>query len=249
MVAAGAEPLAVGLLQHGQRPLRAPRGVLYYDTYLYVVTGDCGFTQLACNDDFCGLQSQVQFVANGGQTYFILVDGYFDDAGPFTLNVSGVPCAAPEAPDSLVVQLGGVNINLYWPPVPGAASYKVYRKVTPDVAPVPADFLANAATNNYVDVGAINAAPKYFYLVTAMTAAGQPAAPKKLATVEGITEYQLPNGTKFLLFPDPSASTVTVNMTVLVGSRHEGYGECQPECSLEVRRLDIVHCGRLSRII
>ncbi len=53
----------------------------------------------------------------------------------------------------------------------------------------------------------------------------QPAAPKKVATVEGITEYQLDNGARVLLFPDPSSSTVTVNMTVLVGSRHEGYGE------------------------
>src|SRR5262249_14968994 len=48
---------------------------------------------------------------------------------------------------------------------------------------------------------------------------------KKIVTIEGITEYQLDNGVKFLLFPDASASTVTVNMTVLVGSRHEGYGE------------------------
>src|SRR4051812_9316585 len=49
--------------------------------------------------------------------------------------------------------------------------------------------------------------------------------PKKLASVEGITEYKLDNGLRFLLFPDASAPKVTVNMTVLVGSRHEGYGE------------------------
>jgi zinc protease len=48
---------------------------------------------------------------------------------------------------------------------------------------------------------------------------------KKVTTVEGITEYSLPNGLRFLLYPDPSAQNVTVNMTVLVGSRHEGYGE------------------------
>src|SRR2546430_6931044 len=50
-------------------------------------------------------------------------------------------------------------------------------------------------------------------------------APKKIATVEGITEYQFDNGLRLLLFPDASQSKVTVNMTVLVGSRHEGYGE------------------------
>src|SRR6478672_8261727 len=49
--------------------------------------------------------------------------------------------------------------------------------------------------------------------------------PQNVATVEGVTEYRLANGARVLLFPEPSRPTVTVNMTVLVGSRHEGYGE------------------------
>jgi len=48
---------------------------------------------------------------------------------------------------------------------------------------------------------------------------------KKVASVEGITEYKLDNGLKVLLFPDNSAQTITVNITYLVGLRHEGYGE------------------------
>tara|TARA_B100000809_G_scaffold262300_2_gene312970 strand:- start:2619 stop:5480 length:2862 start_codon:yes stop_codon:yes gene_type:complete len=51
------------------------------------------------------------------------------------------------------------------------------------------------------------------------------AEPEKLATVEGITQYQLENGLQVLLYGDESRPTVTVNMTVFVGSRHEGYGE------------------------
>lgn len=47
----------------------------------------------------------------------------------------------------------------------------------------------------------------------------------EVTSVEGITEYSLPNGMKVLLFPDPSSSKTTVNITYLVGSRHEGYGE------------------------
>ena len=47
----------------------------------------------------------------------------------------------------------------------------------------------------------------------------------KLTEVEGITEYELENGVRVLLFPDASKEVVTVNMTVFVGSRHEGYGE------------------------
>ena len=38
--------------------------------------------------------------------------------------------------------------------------------------------------------------------------------PKKIASVEGITEYQLDNGLRVLVFPDSSQSKVTVNMTV-----------------------------------
>jgi zinc protease len=49
--------------------------------------------------------------------------------------------------------------------------------------------------------------------------------PQQVVTIEGITEFHLDNGLRVLLFPDPSRPTVTVNMTVLVGSRHEGYGE------------------------
>ena len=44
-------------------------------------------------------------------------------------------------------------------------------------------------------------------------------------SAEGITEYRLANGLKVLLFPDASRPTVTVNVTYLVGSRHENYGE------------------------
>ncbi|NRD59053.1 M16 family metallopeptidase, partial [Corallococcus exiguus] len=53
----------------------------------------------------------------------------------------------------------------------------------------------------------------------------KPAALTPVASVEGITEYRLPNGLRVLLFPDPTKATVTVNVTYLVGSKHEGYGE------------------------
>ncbi|MGB7342602.1 MAG: pitrilysin family protein [Pirellulaceae bacterium] len=58
--------------------------------------------------------------------------------------------------------------------------------------------------------------------------AENPNAPEgimKVTEIEGITEYRMENGVRVLLFPDPSKEVVTVNMTVFVGSRHEGYGE------------------------
>jgi len=47
----------------------------------------------------------------------------------------------------------------------------------------------------------------------------------KVTATDGITEYRLANGLKVLLFPDAAKPTVTVNVTYLVGSRFENYGE------------------------
>src|ERR1700681_2801161 len=60
-------------------------------------------------------------------------------------------------------------------------------------------------------------------LFSGLAALAGPTA--KVVSIEGVTEYRLANGARLLLFPEASRPTVTVNMTVLVGSRHEGYGE------------------------
>ena len=52
-----------------------------------------------------------------------------------------------------------------------------------------------------------------------------PDGVEKVTEVEGISEYKLSNGVQALLFPDASKPQFTITVTVLVGSRHEGYGE------------------------
>ena len=66
----------------------------------------------------------------------------------------------------------------------------------------------------------------------AFVAYGQQSAPvtlpsgvERVTSVEGITEYRLANGLRVLVFPDQTKQTVTVNMTYLVGSKQENYGE------------------------
>src|SRR3954471_17961925 len=65
--------------------------------------------------------------------------------------------------------------------------------------------------------------------LAALAAAPDPSKPPKPFTfvtqAEGITEYALPNGLHVLFAADESQPTVTMNVTYLVGSRHEGYGE------------------------
>jgi zinc protease len=59
----------------------------------------------------------------------------------------------------------------------------------------------------------------------AAAAVSAPTPPEKVTSVEGITEYRLANGLRVLMFPDQTKQTITVNVTYLVGSRHENYGE------------------------
>src|SRR5678815_83780 len=52
-----------------------------------------------------------------------------------------------------------------------------------------------------------------------------PSGIQKKSSMGGITEYGFPNGLRVLLYPDPADPKITVNVTYLVGSRHEAYGE------------------------
>jgi len=63
------------------------------------------------------------------------------------------------------------------------------------------------------------------FTASASAAAVLPKGVVKVTATEGITEYRLANGLKVLLFPDAAKPTVTVNVTYLVGSRFENYGE------------------------
>src|ERR671933_610391 len=56
-------------------------------------------------------------------------------------------------------------------------------------------------------------------------AAALPAGVERVTSVEGITEYRLRNGLRVLMFPDQTKQTITVNITYLVGSATENYGE------------------------
>ena len=61
--------------------------------------------------------------------------------------------------------------------------------------------------------------------VAAAATTALPTGMTRVTSVEGITEYALPNGLHVLTLPDASKPTTTVNLTIKVGSRMENYGE------------------------
>lgn len=58
-----------------------------FDTTL-AVFDNCGGTEITCNDDSCGKQSQVLLKARGGNSYFIRVSGYHSETGDYTLLIT-----------------------------------------------------------------------------------------------------------------------------------------------------------------
>ena len=64
-----------------------------FDTAMSVQGPDTCGPYVECNDDFCGLQSQVDFYATMDATYIAVVDGWSSNTGNYGLAYRG-----PEAP-------------------------------------------------------------------------------------------------------------------------------------------------------
>lgn len=72
-----------------------------YDTVLAVFNAcpDDSLQPLACNDDFCGVQSQVELEVTPGNTYLIRVSGWNGNTGTFQLLLTGPDAVAATAAD------------------------------------------------------------------------------------------------------------------------------------------------------
>jgi hypothetical protein len=60
-----------------------------YDTGLEIRELDCQTgASLGCNDDSCGLQSELSMPLVAGTPYFVLVDGFSGASGAYTLTIT-----------------------------------------------------------------------------------------------------------------------------------------------------------------
>ena len=82
-----------------------------FDTGLHVWTGGAcpGTTEVACNDDYCGLSSQVTVAMTTGTTYYIVVDACCGGSGDYTLNVTAPAPPAPGKDCTDPVLISGVG--------------------------------------------------------------------------------------------------------------------------------------------
>ncbi len=86
-----------------------------YDTALALYDG-CGGSEIACNDDDCGLRSRIVYEVSGGSTYLVRVGGYSTATGPGILTAAFTPDGGggPDndlCGDALPLGLGDTNFD------------------------------------------------------------------------------------------------------------------------------------------
>lgn len=76
-----------------------------YDTQIDVYTGACGaLTNIGgCNDDFCGIQSQMTWASTLGVIYRIRVHGFNGSTGSFSLALSCIPAGSFQNMETMVI--------------------------------------------------------------------------------------------------------------------------------------------------
>jgi hypothetical protein len=81
-----------------------------FDTTLSVFDG-CGGTELACNDDYCDLQSKLSMSLSEATEYYVRVAGYGGETGDYTLIVTQEVCESPNEPNNPNPAQGAVDIS------------------------------------------------------------------------------------------------------------------------------------------
>jgi len=83
-------------------------GVAAFDTVL-VAFDECGGTQIACNDDTCGLQSRIGFAATAGEDYFIRISGFGAGTGAGQIVITEAQPAGNDLCANATVATDGSN--------------------------------------------------------------------------------------------------------------------------------------------
>jgi hypothetical protein len=65
-------------------------GLAFFDTMLAAFSS-CAGGELACNDDFCGLQSRMQFGVVSGTSYYIRISGFGSGSGSGSISIAVAP--------------------------------------------------------------------------------------------------------------------------------------------------------------
>lgn len=152
-------------------------GITDYDTKLLIFQNGCQTWNdlVACNDDYCTAPNYPypyvsrldSIVITADSTYYIVVDGYGNECGNYTLQVTPwIP--PPDPPENLIIRTNDPpHIHLSWDASEGATIY--YLSYATDLHDdLPSAPLATTSDTFYVDSNVVNQPPpRRLYLVRA----------------------------------------------------------------------------------
>jgi len=151
---------------------------------------------------------------NWGTTYYYAVEAVSSAGTSFASNLASAVTAGSiaAAPSGLsATAASNSQIDLSWNPSPStqALTYNVYRSTTSGFTPGPENLVAGTGTmTSYADTG-LNATTTYYYLVTAVTSAGNSPA----SNAASATTIPLPTPPTALTAVAASSSQTNLNWT------------------------------------
>jgi len=179
-----------------------------YDTALELYVDTCS-NFLFCNDDSCGLQSEINVTGiPAGTEFLIRVGGWNNSTGAGVLTITETSSPPPGAPGNPSPATGatGVDVdeNLSWSAASGATSYDVYFGTDP--TPDGSEFQLSQSGTSF-DPGVLANSTTYYWRIDAVNAAGTTQGPVWSFTTED------PAGPGVATNPIPSdgATGVSVN--------------------------------------
>jgi len=131
---------------------------------------------------------------SAGTTYYFIVTaansvGESAASTQATATTNAAAPAVPAAPAGVTATGGANQVSISWPTVSGATSYNIYWATAPGVTTAGTKITATASP--YVQTG-LAASTTYYYIVTAVNAAGQSAASTQVSAATNAPVVTIP---------------------------------------------------------
>ena len=156
---------------------------------------------------------------SAGTTYYFIVTaansvGESAASAQVTAITNAAPPAVPAAPTGVTATGGANQVSISWPAVSGATSYNIYWATTAGVTT--ASTRITSAASPYVQTG-LAASTTYYYIVTAVNAAGQSVASAQISAATNAPVVTIPAAPTGVTAAG-GANQVSINWAAVTGA-------------------------------
>jgi cellulose 1,4-beta-cellobiosidase len=161
-----------------------------------------------------GLNSSGTVLYTGTSAAVTVVVNATANAGAVTMAPATGQSVAPWPPTGLSATAGNGQITLTWTAATGATSYSVYRSTTTGFTPSTTNRIATGVTSAAYTNTVLSNGTTYYYVVTALNAAGESGPSAQVGATPQITAPGLPTG----VAASPGDGQVTITWPAVAGA-------------------------------